>query len=102
FGAQISGPIWIPKLYDGRNKTFFLLNWEQFRNDTTTPGNLNTVPTLAYRGGDFSGALTGRRLGTGVDPLGRPFMENTIYNPLSARLVNGQLVRDPFEGNIIP
>ena len=102
FGGQLSGPVWAPKLYDGRNKTFFLLNWEQFRNDTTTPGNLNTVPTLAYRQGNFSGALTNRRLGTGVDPLGRPFMENTIYNPLSARLVNGQLVRDPFDGNIIP
>jgi hypothetical protein len=102
FGVQISGPIWAPKLYDGRNRTFFLLNWEQFRNDTNSPGSRNTVPTLAYRDGDFSGALTGRRLGTAVDPLGRPFMENTIYDPLTARPVNGQIVRDPFLGNIIP
>src|SRR5687767_1218743 len=102
FGAQISGPVWAPKLYDGRNRTFFLLNWEQFRNDTNSPGSRNTVPTLAYRSGDFSGALTGRRLGTGVDPLGRPFMENTIYDPLTARSVNGQIVRDPFINNVIP
>ena len=102
FGAQMSGPVWIPKLYDGRNRTFLLLNWEQFRNDTTSPGSRNTVPTTAYRQGDFSGALTGRRLGTGVDPLGRPFMENAIYDPLSARTVNGQVVRDVFFGNIIP
>lgn len=102
FGGQLSGPIRVPKLYDGRNRTFFLLNWEQFRNDTDSPGTRNTVPTEAYRRGDFSGALTGRRLGTGVDPLGRPFMENTIYDPLTARTVNGQVVRDAFTGNIIP
>lgn len=102
FGGQLSGPIWIPKLYDGRNRTFYLLNWEQFRNDTTSPGSLNTVPTLAYRRGDFSGALTGRRLGTGVDPLQRPFLENVVYDPLTTRTVNGNIVRDPFNGNIVP
>ncbi len=94
--------MWIPKVYNGRNKTFLLLNWEQFRNDTTSPGSRNTVPTLAYRTGDFSGALTGRRLGTTVDPLGNPFFENTVYDPQSARTINGQVVRSPFAGNIVP
>lgn len=102
FGIQLSGPIAIPKIYNGRNRTFLLLNWEQFRNDTTSPGSRNTVPTLAYRTGDFSGALTGRRLGTGTDPLGAAFFENTIYDPATAQTVNGQVVRRAFAGNIVP
>ena len=52
------------------------------------------------RNGDFSAILTGRVLGT--DPLGRPIIENAIYDPATERIVNGQLVRDPFPNNIIP
>ena len=37
-----------------------------------------------------------------VDPLGRPIMENAIYDPRTTRVVNGQVVRDPFPGNVIP
>ena len=59
-----------------------------------------TLPTAAYRMGDFSQALTSRQLG--VDPLGRPILEGEIYNPNTTRVVNGQTVRDPFPGNIIP
>ena len=50
-----------------------------------------TVPTDAYRAGDFRGALTGRQLGT--DPLGRPIFENTIYDPRSTSTApNGSIV----------
>jgi hypothetical protein len=100
FGFSLSGPIRIPKIYDGRNRTFFFINWEEFRNDISALGARNTVPTLAYRNGDFSGALTGRTLGT--DPLGRPIMENVIYDPKTSRTVNGQVVRNPFPNNVIP
>jgi hypothetical protein len=100
FGGSLSGPIWIPKIYDGRNRTFFFLNYEAFRNDISAAGARNTVPTAAYRNGDFSGALTGRVLGT--DPLGRPILENAIYDPATTRTINGQVVRDPFPNNIIP
>src|SRR5437764_1470699 len=52
-----------------------------------------------------SQALTGKNLcptaTPNCDPLGRPVMEGTIYNPATTRLVNGQLVRDPFQNNII-
>ncbi len=44
------------------------------------------MPTEAYRRGDFSAALTGRQLGT--DALGRPIMENAIYDPRTTRTVN--------------
>ena len=99
FGGTVGGPIWIPRLYDGRNKTFFFINYEAFRTTTTISGQYATLPTNAFRLGDFSGALTGKQLGT--DPLGRPIMENEIYDPLTTRTVNGQVVRDPFPGNII-
>lgn len=100
FGTSIGGPVKIPKLYDGSNRTFFFFNYEMFRTNVTTAGNLQTLPTDAYRNGDFSAALTGRQLGT--DPLGRPIMENAIYDPLTSRTINGMVVRDPFMGNIIP
>ncbi|HYP07970.1 MAG TPA: TonB-dependent receptor [Bryobacteraceae bacterium] len=100
FGGSLGGPVWIPKVYDGHNKTFFFFNWEYFRNKVAANGTYQTVPTEAFRRGDFSSALTGKQLG--VDPLGRPIMENAIYDPATSRVVNGVVVRDPFPGNIIP
>jgi hypothetical protein len=100
FGGTVGGPIMLPKMYDGHDKTFFFFSFEEFRQVETKSGLLGTVPTDAMRRGDFSEALTGRVLGT--DPLGRPIMENAIYDPRTTRLVNGQIVRDPFSGNIIP
>jgi hypothetical protein len=58
------------------------------------------VPTTAYRTGNFAQALTGRTLGT--DPLGRPILENAIYDPTTQRTENGAIIRDPFPGNIVP
>ncbi len=99
WGGTVGGPVFIPKLYDGRNKTFFFFNWEKYQ----TVGNASsfiTLPTQAIRNGDFSSLLTGKQLGT--DALGRPIYQNAIYDPATARVVNGQTVTDPFPGNIIP
>ncbi len=104
YGFSVGGPVRVPWLYDGRNKTFFFFNLEKYRNVTRSSGSLATVPTAAYRRGDFSAALTGRQLGT--DVLGRPIMENAIYDPRTTRTVtvNGTqfVVRDPFLNNVIP
>src|SRR5882724_1075757 len=100
FGGTVGGPVWIPKIYNGRNRTFFFFNFEMYRNTVNTAGNFITLPTAAMRNGDFSQLLTGKQLGT--DVTGRPILENTIYDPATARSVNGQLVTDPFAGNIIP
>jgi hypothetical protein len=100
WGFTVGGPVWIPKVYNGKNKTFFFFNYERFATTSTVSGTYATLPTSAYRLGDFSQALTGKQLGT--DPLGRPIMENEIYDPLTTRTVNGQVVRDPFPGNVIP
>jgi len=101
FGGTFSGPVWIPKLYNGRNKTFFFLIFEDARNSVSSAGALNTMPTLAYRQGNFSGALTGRVL-PGTDPLGNTMLENAIYDPLTSQTINGLVTRTVFPGNIIP
>jgi hypothetical protein len=100
YGFTLGGPIYLPKLYNGHDKAFFFFNFEQFRQTIITNNVEYTVPTLAYRSGNFSQALTSRNLGT--DGLGRPIMENTIYDPTSDFAVNGVTYRNPFPGNIIP
>jgi hypothetical protein len=100
YGLNFGGPLSPPKLYNGRDRSFFFFNFEQFREFFVTNDLNITVPTAAYRTGDFSSALTGRTLGT--DPLGRPILEGQIFDPTTTRNVGGLLVRDPFPGNIIP
>jgi hypothetical protein len=110
FGGTVGGPVWIPKIYNGRDKTFFFFSYEMFRNFVTgaggtTPtgvvtGTYATLPTELMRNGNFSQILTERQLST--DSLGRPILENTIYDPASARTINGQVITDPFQGNLIP
>ncbi len=99
YGATLGGPLSVPGIYKGRDKTFVFLNFEQFR-QTNEFEKTFTVPTLAFRQGDFRKALTARKLGT--DVLGRSIMENAIYNPDSERVVNGVRLRDPFGSNVIP
>jgi hypothetical protein len=100
FGGSFGGPIWIPKVYNGHDKTFFFFNYEMYRDQVDTNNGFRTVPTAAERGGDFSSLLTGTQIG--VDPLGRPIMNGAIYDPATTRTVNGQVVRDPFPNNQVP
>lgn len=101
YGFNVGGPISFGKLYNAaRNKTFFFANFEEFRETILFSSIPQTVPTLSMRNGDFRQILTGRQLGT--DPLGRPIMEGTIYDPATTRLApNGQVIRDPFPNNTI-
>jgi hypothetical protein len=101
YGGTFGGPVWIPKVYNGRDKTFFFFNIERFQEHQQVNNLLETVPTAAYRAGNFASAITtGRALTT--DPLGRPVMEGEIFDPATTRaLATGQVVRDPFPGNII-
>jgi len=102
YGLTLGGPVYIPKVYDGHNKTFFFFNWEQYRETTNYNSTKLTVPTLAYREGNFQQALTGKKAIT-KDPLGRDIYEGTIYDPETDRIApNGQRVRDPFPQNTIP
>jgi len=95
YHATISGPVYIPKLFDGRNKLFFFFGFSQLTNrQSARPSELNyTVPTEAMRNGDFSQLLA-------VDPV-----RYRIYDPLTTRpdpARPGHWIRDPFPGNIIP
>lgn len=89
YGASGGGPVYIPKLYDGRNKTFWFYAWEA--NKWGVPGTFTgTVPTEAERRGDFSELL---KLGDNYQ----------IFDPLSTRpAANGRFVRQPFPNNVIP
>ncbi len=100
FGFTLGGPVIIPRLYNGKNKTFFFTNldWLKYRSGVL-PGYGNTTPIDAFKRGDFS-SLLGTQVG--VDALGRPILSGQIFNPATTRLVGGIPVRDPYLGNIIP
>ncbi|MDQ6675851.1 MAG: carboxypeptidase-like regulatory domain-containing protein [Acidobacteriota bacterium] len=87
FGASIGGPILIPKLYDGRNKSFFFFAYERFSLRQAS-NELVTVPTVAMRNGDFSGLING----AGVLQV--------LYDPNTTQ--PGTLQRTPFRNNQIP
>jgi hypothetical protein len=89
FGGTLGGPVVIPKLYDGRNKTFFFFNYQGTR-ARTAANLLTSVPTEAMRRGDFS-ALT--------NASGQPIV---LYDPLTTETVAGNPTRQLFPGNIIP
>ena len=81
FGATVTGPVVLPKLYNGKDKTFFLFSWESQRQlgGSTTRGS---VPAAGLLSGNFSKA---------TDAFGKP---ETINDPLAKNT--------PFPGNIIP
>ena len=99
YGGSVGGPVWIPKVYNGHNRTFFYFVYEKFHQNQNQAGLLATLPTNAMRNGDFSAAL-GKTLGT--DPAGQAILQNAIYDPLSNQTVNGQVIRTMFPGNVIP
>jgi hypothetical protein len=57
FGFQVGGPVYIPKVYHGRDKTFFFFSYEELRDSTPGAGFTTTVPTALERTGDFSKTL---------------------------------------------
>ena len=104
YGGTIGGPVWIPRVYNGRDKTFFFFGYEAFREKNTLTTSFPTVPTDAYRKGDFSTALTGRVVsGTRTDPNGLLAMDGQIFDPFSESVASdGRRVRLPFAGNQLP
>ncbi|HEY4357773.1 MAG TPA: carboxypeptidase-like regulatory domain-containing protein [Acidobacteriaceae bacterium] len=100
YGLTLGGPIWIPKIWDGRKKkSFFFFSWEQFR-QTVGFSQIETVPTMANRTGNFADSLTTTVEGTSPCS-GQPIYYGEIFNPATVRPVGGILCRDPFPGNII-
>jgi len=102
WGFTIGGPVWLPRVYNGHDKTFFFFNWEQYREHVDINNQLETVPTPAYIAGNFATAIPNANP-IGTDPLGRPIFAGEIYDPTSNQtLPSGQIVRNPFANQIIP
>jgi hypothetical protein len=80
----------VPKVFDGRNKAFFFFSYEKAIYRQGNPSSLDSIPSLAMRNGDFSQF---------TDSSGNVV---PIYDPMTTQVVNGQIVRDQFPGNIIP
>jgi Carboxypeptidase regulatory-like domain/TonB-dependent Receptor Plug Domain len=74
FGAKLGGPVWIPKVYNGKERTFFFFNYEGLR-QSSPYNNISSVPGAAFRTGNFSSSPT------------------LVYDPTS---------KAPFPGNVIP
>ncbi len=107
YGLTFGGPVLIPGVLDGRkSKTYVFGYWEDFKARQGQTVLLN-VPQPERLGGNFSALAIG---GNALDSAGRPIIDaldrsvrvNQLYNPFSTRSINGNLVRDPFPGNIIP
>ena len=104
FGGTLGGPILIPKVYNGKDKTFFFFNYEQFRESTIVNNVLDTVPTAAYRAGNFSSLLGAPFTGAlATDGLGNKMFQGMIFDPDTEQLApDGTRVRKQFPGNQIP
>ncbi|HZS51704.1 MAG TPA: TonB-dependent receptor [Bryobacterales bacterium] len=90
FGGTIGGPVEVPGVYRGRNRTFFFFD-EQSTRQRSFSQFTNTMPLDAWRNGDFSGLR---------NSAGAPLL---IYDPLTTRPDGqGGYTRDPFPGNQIP
>lgn len=101
YGLYLGGPVWIPKVINGKDNTWFSGYWEGFRS-SLTQSELASVPTAAMRSGDFS-AVLGAQIGT--DSLGRPEYANQIYDATTSvpdPNHPGLVIRTPYSGNIIP
>lgn len=108
-GYSVGGPVWLGRLFDGRNKTFFFHNFEYTRVRNFTSLGFSTLPTRDFKEGNFSrlfnpGFTGDSRSGTvaGTDALGRPVVFGAVYDPATARQVGTSWVRDVFPGNIVP
>ena len=92
FGFTFGGPVWIPRVYNGKNKTFFFFS-EQSNGSRNTSSFTGTMPIPDWLNGDFSQLKNGS--GQAI----------TIYDPATA-VDNGQNTgtgtRSPFPGNVIP
>jgi hypothetical protein len=101
WALSFGGPVYIPKLYTGKNKSFFYFSYDKYHEINQGYGSPNlTVPLPEWWTGNLSRYLSNQLLGT--DAEGRQVIRDAIYDPASTRTVSGQIVRDMFPGNIIP
>jgi len=86
YGGTVGGPVYIPKVYNGKNRSFWFFSYEGFKQRTGSFGNYR-VPTDAMRSGDFSGLVNSA--GT----------LSVIYDPLTTQNAANNYIRTPFNYN---
>lgn len=94
YGANVGGPVYLPHIYDGRDKTFFFGWYHGFKLRNEPSNSLDTVPTAAMRGGNLSnlGTIPIADCGASgdsacLDALGRVMYSNEAYDPATTRTV---------------
>ncbi|MBI3209463.1 MAG: TonB-dependent receptor [Candidatus Solibacter usitatus] len=96
FGGTFGGPLSIPKLYNGKNRTFFFLSYEGFRNRAAGSTSVTALPPAEFYKGDFSNAVSRTRAANGS------YIRYNVFDPDTTRFTSPNYVRDPFPGNIVP
>jgi hypothetical protein len=91
YGMTAAGPLWIPKLFNGKNRVFWMFAYEGLRDGAPSEDGvfLATVPTPAQRQGDFSALL-------------KVNSSYTIYDPSTGVVSGAQTARTPIPNNVIP
>ena len=120
YGFTLGGPIRIPKVYNGADKTFFFFSFEQFRQNSTISNGIQTVPTVDYRNGNFNTSGCFAYIASAnfcafsppivfttngapaVDPLNQTLAFGEIFDPKTTQTVGGAQVRTPFTNQTIP
>ncbi|MCC6538275.1 MAG: TonB-dependent receptor [Bryobacterales bacterium] len=109
YGYSIGGPVYLPKVYNGKNRTFFFHNVEKTRVRDFRSTTFTQLPTPDFKQGNFARLLNPAFTGNagsgtmvGTDAAGRSVQFGAIYDPNTTRTVNGTAVRDIFPGNIVP
>ena len=100
FGGSAGGPLYIPKFYEQRDKTFIFGVYEGLRQNSPV-NNTFTVPTAQMKTGDFSQLLTGALVTNNgspvLDPFGNTIQVNQLFNPFTGRILTNGTV-DPVTG----
>ncbi len=101
YGGEVDGPLNIPGLYRGKDRTFFMFSMEQYRESTPQP-SLGSVPTPDQRAGDFSKTFTAANK---LYPIYDPLLQYNNPDYVSTKaitLTNLRYLRTPFPGNLVP
>jgi Carboxypeptidase regulatory-like domain len=88
YGGVFNGPVYLPKIYNGQDRTFFLVSYERLK-DTIAEPQIFTVPTEAMRRGDFSSLIVNRN---NINDAAN----TVIFNPFSGVQSGNNVVRTSF------